>query len=114
LHHVRQAEKRRKRPKTWRGSKVMELHMHRTENDLARSRVCSWPVIVLSILGWCTSPSAGPFIPANHDGTSLDVVFRPVMLPLTFAKDRVHLAPKGGWSDNPAGPIICPIRPFGG
>jgi hypothetical protein len=33
---------------------------------------------------------------------------------LTSAKDRVHLMPEGGWSDNPAGPIICPIRPFGG
>jgi hypothetical protein len=101
-------------PKHGADRKLWNFHIQRTENDLARSRVCSWPIIVLSILGWCTSPSAGPFIPANHDGTSLDVVFRPVMLPLTFAKDRVHLMPKGGWSNNPAGPIICPIRPFGG
>src|SRR6266446_4564240 len=101
-------------PKHGADRKLWNFHIHRTENDLARSRVCSWPIIVLLILGWCTSPSAGPFIPANYDGTSQDVVFRPAMLPLTSAKDRVHLMPEGGWSDNPAGPIICPIRPFGG
>jgi hypothetical protein len=37
--------------------------------------------------GSVRSPSAGPSIPANHDGTSQDVVFRPAMSPLTSAKD---------------------------